>query len=37
MTAGTQSGISITADTENSRFNFEVTGIPTITIDNEGY
>ena len=37
MTTGTQSGISITADTENSRFNFEVTGIPTITIDNEGY
>ena len=37
MTAGTQSGISITADTENSRFNFEVTGIPTIAIDSEGY
>ena len=37
MTTGTQSGISITADTENSRFNFEVTGIPTIAIDAEGY
>lgn len=37
MTAGTQSGISITADTENSRFNFEVTSMPTITIDSEGY
>ena len=37
MTTGTQSGITITADTENSRFNFEVTGIPVITIDSEGY
>ena len=37
ITTGTQSGISITADTENSRFNFEVTGIPTIAIDSEGY
>ena len=37
MTTGTQSGINITADTENSRFNFEVTGIPTIAIDAEGY
>lgn len=37
MTAGTQSGISITADAENSRFDFEVTGIPVITIDSEGY
>ena len=37
MTTGTQSGISITADTENSRFNFEVTNVPTITIDTEGY
>lgn len=37
MTTGTQSGITVTADTENSRFNFEVTGIPTIAIDNEGY
>ena len=37
MTTGTLSGISITADTENSRFNFEVTGIPTIAIDSEGY
>ena len=37
MTTGTQSGISITADNENSRFNFEVTGIPTIAIDSEGY
>ena len=37
MTTGTQSGISITADNENSRFNFEVTGIPTIAIDGEGY
>lgn len=37
MITGTQSGIIVTADTENSRFNFEVTGIPTITIDSEGY
>ena len=37
MTTGTQSGISVTADIENSRFNFEVTGIPTIAIDSEGY
>ena len=37
MTTGTQSGITVTADTENSRFNFDVTGIPTITIDAEGY
>lgn len=37
ITTGTQSGISITADSENSRFNFEVTGIPTIAIDSEGY
>lgn len=37
MTTGTQSGISVTADTTNSRFNFEVTGIPTIAIDSEGY
>lgn len=37
MTTGTQNGITVTADTENSRFNFEVTGIPTIAIDNEGY
>ena len=37
MTTGTLSGISITADSENSRFNFEVTGIPTIAIDSEGY
>lgn len=37
LTTGTQSGISITADTENSRFNFEVTGIPTIAIDSEGF
>lgn len=37
LTTGTQSGITITADTENNRFNFEVTGIPTIAIDEEGY
>ena len=37
MTTGTQSGITVTADTENSRFNFEVAGIPTIAIDSEGY
>ncbi len=37
MTTGAQSGITITADTENSRFNFEVTGIPVIAIDSEGY
>ncbi len=37
MTTGTQSGITVTADNENSRFNFEVTSIPTIAIDSEGY
>ena len=37
MTTGTQTGITVTADTENSRFNFEVTGIPTIAIDSDGY
>lgn len=37
MTTGTQSGITVTADNENKRFNFEVTGIPTIAIDSEGY
>lgn len=37
MTTGTQNGITVTADTENNRFNFEVTGIPTIAIDSEGY
>lgn len=37
ITTGTQNGITVTADTENSRFNFEVTGIPTIAIDSEGY
>ena len=37
MTTGTQNGVTVTADTENSRFNFEVTGIPTIAIDSEGY
>ena len=37
MTTGTLSGINITADSENERFNFEVTGIPTIAIDSDGY
>ena len=37
MTTGAQSGITVTADTENSRFNFEVTGMSTIAIDSEGY
>ena len=37
MTTGTQSGITVTADNENGRFNFEVTGIPAIAIDSEGY
>lgn len=37
MTTGTQSGITVTADAENQRFNFDVTGLPTITIDAEGY
>ena len=37
MTTGILSGINITADTENERFNFEVTSIPTIAIDSEGY
>lgn len=37
MTTGTQSGITVTADTENSRFNFEVTNTPIIEIDSDGY
>lgn len=37
MTTGIQHGITVTADTLNKRFNFEVTGIPTIAIDSEGY
>lgn len=37
MTTGTQTGITVTADNDNERFNFEVTGIPTIAIDSEGY
>lgn len=37
MTTGTQSGITVTADTENKRFDFTVVGIPTIAIDSEGY
>ena len=37
MTTGTQSGITVTADSTNNRFNFEVTSIPTIAIDSEGY
>ena len=37
MTTGTQSGITVTADTENSRFNFEVTSMPAIAIDGDGY
>lgn len=37
MTTGTQSGISVTADVENERFNFEMIGMPTIAIDSEGY
>lgn len=37
MTTGTQNGITVTADSTNNRFNFEVTGVPTIAIDSEGY
>lgn len=37
MTTGTLSGINITADSKNERFNFEVTGIPIIAIDVDGY
>lgn len=37
MTTGIQTGITVTADNDNERFNFEVTGIPTIAIDSEGY
>lgn len=37
LTTGTQSGIKITADTDNERFDFEVTGIPIVAIDSEGY
>ena len=37
LTTGTQSGISVTADTENNRFDFAVTSMPAIAIDSEGY
>lgn len=37
MTTGTQNGIIVTADSENERFNFKVTGIPTIAINADGY
>ncbi len=37
LTSGTQNGISVSADTENNRINFEVTGIPNLAIDSEGY
>lgn len=37
LTTGTQNGISITADTDNNVFNFEVTGVPSLEIDSEGY
>lgn len=37
LTTGIQSGISITADTDNNVFNFEVTGVPSLEIDSEGY
>ena len=37
LTMGTQNGISITADTDNNVFNFEVTGVPSLEIDSEGY
>ena len=37
MTTGIQTGITVTADNDNERFNFEVTGIPAIAIDSEGY
>lgn len=37
LTTGTQNGITVTADEVNKRFNFDVTSIPTIAIDNEGY
>lgn len=37
LTGGVQTGISITADSENELFNFTVTGLPEIKIDSEGY
>lgn len=37
LTTGIQNGITVTADESNGRFNFEVTSIPTIAIDSEGY
>lgn len=37
LTTGNQSGINVTADEKNNVFNFEVTGIPTLDIDSEGY
>jgi len=37
MTTGNLTGINITADIDNERFNFEVIDMPVITIDSEGY
>lgn len=36
MTTGTQDGITITADTTNQRFNFQVDGLPELSINSDG-
>lgn len=37
LTTGTLTGITITADTTNENFDITVTGLPTISIDSNGY
>lgn len=37
LTGGTLSGLSITPNEETKTFNIEITGLPSITIDSEGY
>ena len=37
LTGGTLSGLSITPNEETETFNIEITGLPSITIDSEGY
>lgn len=36
MTTGTQDGITITADSDNERFNFTVNGLPELSINSDG-
>ena len=37
LTGGTLSGLSITPNEETETFNIEITGLPSITIDSDGY